>query len=359
MRSLSMTSRFMCLALLAGLAAAPHGAQAAPLSIADSPLFLSKNAEPLVMLALSNDEQLYHKAYTDFDDVDGDNLLDTTYKDAINYFGYFDSKKCYSYSGATDSGNFQPTANAAGTGSHSCDAVSGGGRWSGNFLNWASMTRMDALRKVLYGGYRSTDTATATILERAHVPSDNHAWAKFYGASDLNQFTPYDIATYASGITMCNVSPLGTSTDLSQTNTTTPRLRVAKGQWPDWAAQESKQCLWNGIGEFTVNPSNPNASPSAAGGADKLDEFTVRVKVCDATLLGAEKCKLYNNGTSEKPVGLLQDFADADQLKMRFGLMTGSYGKRKSGGVLQQRSEERRVGKECLSVCRSRWSPYH
>ena len=22
-------------------------------------------------------------------------------------------------------------------------------------------------------------------------------------------------------------------------------------------------------------------------------------------------------------------------------------------------SEERRVGKECLSVCRSRWSPYH
>ena len=28
--------------------------------------------------------------------------------------------------------------------------------------------------------------------------------------------------------------------------------------------------------------------------------------------------------------------------------------------VLEQvRSEERRVGKECLSVCRSRWSPYH
>ena len=25
----------------------------------------------------------------------------------------------------------------------------------------------------------------------------------------------------------------------------------------------------------------------------------------------------------------------------------------------ERRSEERRVGKECLSVCRSRWSPYH
>ena len=33
-------------------------------------------------------------------------------------------------------------------------------------------------------------------------------------------------------------------------------------------------------------------------------------------------------------------------------------------GILQQagmrvRSEERRVGKECMPVCRSRWSPYH
>src|SRR3546814_3632666 len=26
---------------------------------------------------------------------------------------------------------------------------------------------------------------------------------------------------------------------------------------------------------------------------------------------------------------------------------------------LDDRSEERRVGKECVSTCRSRWSPYH
>src|SRR3546814_15678661 len=29
------------------------------------------------------------------------------------------------------------------------------------------------------------------------------------------------------------------------------------------------------------------------------------------------------------------------------------------GTVNQDRSEERRVGKECVSTCRSRWSPYH
>src|SRR3546814_19416387 len=26
---------------------------------------------------------------------------------------------------------------------------------------------------------------------------------------------------------------------------------------------------------------------------------------------------------------------------------------------ISERSEERRVGKECVSTCRSRWSPYH
>ena len=30
-----------------------------------------------------------------------------------------------------------------------------------------------------------------------------------------------------------------------------------------------------------------------------------------------------------------------------------------SNGQAVRRSEERRVGKECLDTCRSRWSPYH
>ena len=32
---------------------------------------------------------------------------------------------------------------------------------------------------------------------------------------------------------------------------------------------------------------------------------------------------------------------------------------RQVGKTAQGRSEERRVGKECDRVCRSRWSPYH
>src|SRR3546814_18771196 len=39
----------------------------------------------------------------------------------------------------------------------------------------------------------------------------------------------------------------------------------------------------------------------------------------------------------------------------------GAYDKMTQAGMIDQadRSEERRVGKECVSTCRSRWSPYH
>src|SRR3546814_2560897 len=39
------------------------------------------------------------------------------------------------------------------------------------------------------------------------------------------------------------------------------------------------------------------------------------------------------------------------------GLLQADCGKQRAELLL--RSEERRVGKECVSTCRSRWSPYH
>src|SRR3546814_16889339 len=41
------------------------------------------------------------------------------------------------------------------------------------------------------------------------------------------------------------------------------------------------------------------------------------------------------------------------------GLSIGLLAKGPLALVLIGRSEERRVGKECVSKCRSRWSPYH
>src|SRR3546814_4852591 len=42
-----------------------------------------------------------------------------------------------------------------------------------------------------------------------------------------------------------------------------------------------------------------------------------------------------------------------------FGWTHERHRARAGSGERQWRSEERRVGKECVSTCRSRWSPYH
>ncbi len=54
--------------------------------------------------------------------------------------------------------------------------------------------RIDALRKVLYGGRRSTDTGSDTTLERTHIPQDAHSWGKSYTSVTVDG---YDIAQYA------------------------------------------------------------------------------------------------------------------------------------------------------------------
>src|SRR6202012_2903146 len=152
--------------------------QAAAYAI-DPPLGIA-GAAPLVMLNLSRDHQLFYKAYNDFTDIDNNGTIDTTFNHSFTYAGYFDPTKCYQYG----SGYFAPKT-ATTTGGYCSQKM-----WSGNFLNWATMSRMDEVRKILYGGKRSQDT-TVTILERAFLPTDAHSFAKFYNGSDISQLTPY------------------------------------------------------------------------------------------------------------------------------------------------------------------------
>src|SRR3546814_15608842 len=48
-----------------------------------------------------------------------------------------------------------------------------------------------------------------------------------------------------------------------------------------------------------------------------------------------------------------------DALFAAFGAMAPAQGTMNNLTFGNERSEERRVGKECVSTCRSRWSPYH
>lgn len=175
------------LACLIGLIAT--SVKALPLEISDVPLFIGGNGTPLTLIIMGRDHKLYYEAYNDASDLNGDSVIDVGYKpdlqewnpiagtckqDAdgnclpLNYYGYFDSHKCYSYT----NGRFEPLSTTI---NKKCS-----GSWSGDFLNYLTTSRMDALRRVLYGGYRSTDDTSTTVLERAYIPQDAHSWGKEY-----------------------------------------------------------------------------------------------------------------------------------------------------------------------------------
>lgn len=207
------------------------------------PPFLTAGVAPLVMLVMGRDHKLYYEAYNDASDINEDGTLDIRYSPGIDYYGYFDSYKCYKYD--TTNTQFYPyrkttdkTCNKSGSSyDYTLD------EWSGNYLNYLTMSRMDTVRKVLYGGKRSTDgtetTSSSVVLERTFIPQDAHTWGKEYDQ-------------YTSGISIASVAPLPepsvvsgatrhlfASTTLSSAGA--PLLRVATHQtkriW-EWVSKE-------------------------------------------------------------------------------------------------------------------------
>jgi|AntRauTorcE11898_2_1112593.scaffolds.fasta_scaffold00825_5 type IV pilus assembly protein PilY1 len=176
------------------------GTVQASTALPDKPLFVGGGVPPLTMLTMARNHKLYYEAYDDASDINGDGEIDTNYKpEEIDYFGYFDSQRCYTY----DSGDevFQVSSKVANSDTKTC---AGSSEWSGDFLNYLTTSRMDALRKTLYGGKRVVDTTDRTVLERAYIPQDAHSWGKEYSPED-----GYDIADYTP------LSALASSTDTS------------------------------------------------------------------------------------------------------------------------------------------------
>ena len=66
-------------------------------------------------------------------------------------------------------------------------------------------------------------------------------------------------------------------------------------------------------------------------------------------------------GIVDRATGDFKEFAPlADVIILAVPIkQTVAYLKELADLDLKDRSEERRVGKECLRLCRSRWSPYH
>lgn len=339
---------------MTAFSAAPTATTYTPI-LAIPPNIQTTPAKPLVMFNVSRDHQLFYRAYNEFSDYNSDGVPDGTYLHTVRYSGYFDTTKCYTYNNTSKV--FNPDGLASGT-NKLCN-----GKWHGNFLNWATMTRIDILKKVLYGGTRSTDTATDTVLERASLPMDAHSFAKYYtqGASTtadrplIKDITPY---TSVTEISMCNTT-WGDNDAISHTVNQPPLMRVAKGNFSLWNAHERRQCRWeeegptilnwfgtwnnNGSGNgnnsaitgFLASGDYPSRSTHGLSGASGSD-FVVRVKVCVSGQIGDERCKGYPSGNL-KPIGLLQEYGENDIAE--FGLMSGSFSKNVSGGVLRKNAE--------------------
>ena len=336
------------------------------------PVTTLENVTPKVMLTMSRDHQYFFKAYNDFTDLDGDGQLDLTYNNNFQYYGYFDPDKCYSYDerNFAGGGQIEHFLPADFTTDYYCDGVSG--EWSGNFMNWATMSRMDIIRKIIYGGRRYEDRDSHTLLERALLPTDAHAFAKYYNGDDIHKLTPFsgirtdgnncpsgdatcgnDVDDIDEGITICNTT-FATSGE-SQTTNARPLARVVEGNYSLWGASEVFQCNYRGNisssrrGNYGTNGNDPAQSGIEAEDDSPTEssvgltsggygpDYELHILACEPGFISAsddnENCRQYPDG-NYKPSGLIQEYGEDERI--HFGLFTGSYEKNISGGVLRK-----------------------
>ncbi|MCB4365881.1 hypothetical protein KIH07_19285 [Hydrogenophaga taeniospiralis] len=292
-----------------------------------TPLGSTTNATPMTMLVMSKDHKLFYEAYNDASDVDGDGTLDIRFKPSINYYGLFDSGYCYNYS----SDRFEP----AGT-TDNLGRCTGSAQWSGRWLNYMTTSRIDALRKVLYGGHREVDTTSDTVLRRAYIPQDSHSWGKEYHSETtdgykISDYTPFNEPNgtnrrhFFGSLTSTDGVNCSTLSDCSDTRQPLLRVRTSVSGdhriW-EWASKERPV-----LGSTLSTGNFPNNT-------DGEVNYRVRVQVCTVNFHNG--CKQYTNGGTPvyKPVGLLHDYGENES--MYFGLLSGSYDKPMSGGRLRK-----------------------
>ncbi len=294
--------------------------------MSQSPMTVQQPAAPLVMLSVGRDERLYFPAYNNYSDVDGDGSIDTDYKPAtITYFGLFDSYKCYNYVGANK--RFEPRGAVVNATLKTCGSAVA---WSGDWLNYVTTSRMDALRRVFYGGKR-IETSTTTVLERAYIPQDAHSWGAEYNTGrsgyDIAQYTPFAAPASSSNQHLFGNTTINGGTD--------PLLRVLLNR-PErvfnWVAKEGP------VLDTLIDPYVDQNGVSVGGGTVAPVDYVIRVLVCvNSTSIPMEsECKGYPtiSPTVWRPTGVLHDYGE--NRSVAFGLITGSYDNSRAGGVVRK-----------------------
>ncbi|MBV6468526.1 MAG: hypothetical protein NBKEAIPA_00392 [Nitrospirae bacterium] len=112
------------------------------------PPFVSSATTPNIIVVMDNSGSMSNRACESTSCgtlADGSTSTTTTFTDTTRYSGYFDSLRCYLY----DTADTRFEEGAAKTAlSTPCSDT----EWDGNFLNWATLRRFDAVKRAMIGG---------------------------------------------------------------------------------------------------------------------------------------------------------------------------------------------------------------
>jgi type IV pilus assembly protein PilY1 len=225
------------------------------------------------------------------------------YFDNRTYLGYFDPKLCYSYSAAAE--RFEPAAAGQGANQHQCD----GTKWSGNFLNWATMHAIDEFRWALTGGDRVVDTTTETVLEKAR-----------HTGQGANRLFPVKRIGPQFGA----VPALAPSVVSPKKNWGSLFVRVTGPGNPDPLSKPGVLNSEGRVMQIADNAAFINA-----------ETYLVRVKVCDPAFPESQTTCTAYGASLLKPTGLIQRNAE----RLRFGVTSylNDSDKLRPGGVIRSR----------------------
>ena len=112
------------------------------------PPFVSDQVAPNIVLLLDNSGSMSGLACDLSNPADGDcsDAGDRPFTNTFRFSGYFDPDLCYTYDAGADA-RFEPATAKANLWTACSDT-----EWDGNFLNFATFRRFDALKKSMIGG---------------------------------------------------------------------------------------------------------------------------------------------------------------------------------------------------------------
>ena len=144
------------IAILASLVVAVTGIMMAPnysaaqvnADYTAQPQFISNVVTPNIILIMDNSGSMSGLTCDFSNPADGDcaDVGDRPFSNATNFSGYFDPLLCYTYDAGADA-RFEP-ATVKATLATACSTT----EWDGNFLNFATFRRFDAVKKSMIGG---------------------------------------------------------------------------------------------------------------------------------------------------------------------------------------------------------------